>query len=58
MVNQFEVFITEGRFFCYMFPEDENRETEVSAASVSLFWGGRFCEKIIGEMLGFLDYFL
>ena len=39
-------------------PKDENRETEVIAASVSSFMGGAFCEKIIGEMLGFLDYFL
>ena len=41
-----------------LFPKDENRETEVSRGFRFFVSGGRFCEKIFGEMLGFLDYFL
>jgi len=43
--------------FFDLFPKDKNRETEVSRGFRFFVSGRRFCEEIIGEMLGFLDYF-
>jgi hypothetical protein len=40
-----------------LFPKAKNRETEVSRGFRFFVSGRRFCEEIIGEMLGFLDYF-
>ena len=41
-----------------LFPQNENRETEVHRGFRFFVSGRCFCEKIIGETFGFLDYFL
>ena len=53
-----DIFLRESRGQVIdLFPEDENRETEVSGFRF-FSSGWCFCEKIIGETFGFLDYFL
>ena len=47
----------EIRSHCSVPPKAKNRETEVSRGFRFFVSGRRFCEEIIGEMLGFLDYF-
>ena len=56
-LKQLKIIVMGTPGYGCQFPKEENRETEVSGFRF-FSSGWCFCEKIIGETFGFLDYFL